>query len=239
MKRARLPKWRRTSVAAALAVTTGGVMASGVLHAAPATAQSAADVSRADAPQDATPQQNIYDLINAERQLAGLPPLAYDAGLMAAAQAHADDVARTGVLTHVGSDGTTGDERLTRSGFASTAWGENLAMGYSSPADVVAAWLNSPDHRATLLNPQYPLMGVGIASGSGTVWWTVVLATGDPAATQPAAVAAPASPAAPISGDNSSSNSSNNSSNNSSSNSSSNSSNNSSSNSSSNSNSNN
>jgi len=92
---------------------------------------------------------------------------------MAAAQAHADDMARTDVLAHVGSDGTTGDERLTRSGFAWTAWGDNLAVGFSSPADVVVAWLNSPDHSAALLNPKCPLMGVGIASGNGKVWWTV------------------------------------------------------------------
>lgn len=226
MKPARLPKWRRTSVAAALAITTGGVVTSGALHAAAPATQSAAVVGGADAP-DVTPQQDIYDLTNAERQRAGVAPVGYDPGLMAAAQAHADDMARTDVLAHVGSDGTTGDERLTRSGFAWTAWGENLAVGYSAPPDVVAAWLNSPDHRAILLNPQYPVMGVGIASANGKVWWTVVLATGDPAAaTQPAAAPAPAAPppaaAAPISADNSSSNSSSNSSNNSSSNSSSN-----------------
>ena len=48
--------------------------------------------------------------------------------------------------------------------------GENIAKGYQSPEAVVRGWMNSPGHRANILNSSYTHIGVGyVASGN---YWT-------------------------------------------------------------------
>lgn len=50
--------------------------------------------------------------------------------------------------------------------------GENIAAGYRSAASVVRAWLNSPGHRANILNPDFTRIGLGLAAGAGgTRYW--------------------------------------------------------------------
>jgi len=44
----------------------------------------------------------------------------------------------------------------------SYAYGENIAFGYSSAAEVVAAWMNSPGHRANILSPFFTEIGVSV-----------------------------------------------------------------------------
>jgi uncharacterized protein YkwD len=52
-----------------------------------------------------------------------------------------------------------------------TAVSENIAYGYSSGKDVVAAWMRSPGHKANLLSPKMRLIGVGAVQDSKGVWW--------------------------------------------------------------------
>ena len=73
-------------------LTTGGfVLSSDIVHAAPAVVSGAGGAA---ARPDVSPRQMIFDLTNAERQRAGIPPVGYDPALLAAAQALADDMAR-------------------------------------------------------------------------------------------------------------------------------------------------
>jgi uncharacterized protein YkwD len=70
--------------------------------------------------------------------------------------------------------GRTADVRLSDCGYTfNTDIGENIAEGFQTPSDVVAAWMNSPEHRANILNPTFTVLGVGAArDASGAYWWT-------------------------------------------------------------------
>jgi uncharacterized protein YkwD len=109
-----------------------------------------------------------------ERSFDAAAPVKPNALLERAAAAHAQDMARHGVLQHEGSDGSDASQRLTRVGYRWRSMGENVASGQTTPEQVVAEWLRSPGHCATLMNPTYTEMGVAYAvnmtSESGIYW---------------------------------------------------------------------
>lgn len=132
-----------------------------------------------DSPCRATVGQRLLVAVNEQRARRGLPSLRPHPELVAAARAHADDQAARGTVTHVGSDGSAGSERVTRAGYSWATTGENVAGGYDDPAEVVAAWLDSPPHRAILLEPDAVHAGVGFtqASQDGFRWfWALTVA---------------------------------------------------------------
>ena len=67
------------------------------------------------------------------------------------------------------------NQRISDCGYTyDTYIGEIIAEGYASPSDVVAAWMNSTDHRENILGANFTVMGVGVAQdASGVYWWTV------------------------------------------------------------------
>jgi uncharacterized protein YkwD len=124
-----------------------------------------------------TPVQSAAGALNAERAARGLPLLDWQDQVARAAQIHSDDMARSGVMQHAGSDGSRAGDRLTRVGFRWSAWGEAVAAGQPTPDDVIRAWLNSPPHRAILLG-NYRYVGIGLATNAaGTPYWTLVAAS--------------------------------------------------------------
>jgi len=128
-------------------------------------------------PPPASPAELVVVLTNDTRAAAGLAPLAIDDAAMRAAAAHSADQAAMRRMTHTGSDGSNAGTRLTRAGYAWQAWGENVAAGQPTAADVTTAWLNSPGHRANMLDPSYEHIGVAVAyDTSGTPYWTMVVA---------------------------------------------------------------
>jgi uncharacterized protein YkwD len=80
-------------------------------------------------------------------------------------------MASHGVLAHVGSDGSTVGERVTRAGYDWRRVGENLAHAYRPASEVVDLWLMSPGHCANVMHPGYVEMGVAEREG----YWTQVL----------------------------------------------------------------
>jgi uncharacterized protein YkwD len=112
--------------------------------------------------------------INANRAAVGAPPLVRCGALDGAAQAHSQDQATTNTMTHTGSDGSTIGVRANRAGYIGwTALGENVAAGYTSVDAVMSGWMNSPGHKANLLNPAFRHVGVGRAdSAGGRPYWT-------------------------------------------------------------------
>jgi len=54
-------------------------------------------------------------------------------------------------------------DRLAAAQYVWEAYGENVAMGQRSAAEVVSAWMKSPGHRANILNPRYTELGIGYA----------------------------------------------------------------------------
>ncbi len=131
-------------------------------------------------PTSATPFINrVLELTNAQRLQAGLQPLTLNSKLNNAAQAHSEDMAIHDFFDHKGSNGSSIGDRAIASGYNFSRLGENIAAGYATPEDVVQGWLNSPGHRANILNPSYREIGIGyyyLANDTGNInysyYWT-------------------------------------------------------------------
>jgi uncharacterized protein YkwD len=118
-------------------------------------------------------EAEILDLVNAERTSRGLAALAWHPGAADVARAHSTDMAARDFFDHVNPDGLDPGDRLAAAGIHPSAWGENIAAGYPDAASVMDAWMNSPGHRANILNPIYTHLGVGICdAGSMAPYWT-------------------------------------------------------------------
>ncbi|MGW5427177.1 CAP domain-containing protein [Streptomyces sp. NPDC004059] len=111
----------------------------------------------------------VVQLVNAERAKVGCHPLTVNAKLTKAAQAHSADMAAHRNMSHTGSDGSSPGDRITRAGYTWSAYGENVAYGYATPEQVMTGWMNSPGHRANILNCSYKEIGVGLAQ-PGSYW---------------------------------------------------------------------
>lgn len=114
--------------------------------------------------------------VNAQRQAAGLPPLRASRTLARVAQAHACDNAARGVYSHVGSDGSDLGTRLQRGGYALRVAAENTGLGFDEADRAVAFWMQSPKHRANILNARVTEIGVGLAQGARPSWVMVMAA---------------------------------------------------------------
>ena len=80
-------------------------------------------------------------------------------------------------MSHVGSDGADLRKRMDRGGVAGNAWAENVGMGLPTVQAMVEAWMNSPGHRANILNPRYGAVGLAVSRDvAGRPYWTLVFA---------------------------------------------------------------
>lgn len=118
---------------------------------------------------DPGPTDKVLTLVNAERAKAGCSPLTENAKLTKAAQDHSQDMADHQNMSHTGSDGSSMSDRLARVGYAFRTAGENVAYGYSSPESVMDGWMNSPGHKANILNCAFKEIGIGLAQ-PGNYW---------------------------------------------------------------------
>ncbi|MBL7500788.1 CAP domain-containing protein [Frankia sp. CNm7] len=115
----------------------------------------------------------VVRLTNVERGKAGCGPLAVDASLTTAAQAHTADMAANNYFSHTSRDGRSPGDRAKAAGFPSGFVGENIAAGAQTPAQVLQMWMDSAGHRANILNCSYTHIGVGYAEGgSYRYYWT-------------------------------------------------------------------
>jgi len=121
----------------------------------------------------------VVILTNQERANAGCPALAINSQLTTAAQNHTVDMALNDFFSHTSPGGSTLSSRLAAAGYRYWSAAENIAAGYSTPASVVAGWMNSSGHRANILNCSYTEIGVGyyyLANDTGGVnyhsYWT-------------------------------------------------------------------
>jgi len=111
--------------------------------------------------------------INVYRAGNGLRPLRWDWQLWSAAQAHATDMAARQYASHFTPEGVGLVERVEATGYIPKGpnWflAENLGWGtsyLSTPFAIVQGWIDSPEHRENILDPQVRDIGVGIAQGS-------------------------------------------------------------------------
>lgn len=82
------------------------------------------------------------------------------------AQMKAEDMAEKGYFAHVGPDGSAPWKWFTEAGYQYQYAGENLAVNFTESENVVAAWMNSPAHRANILRQEFTEIGIGIATGT-------------------------------------------------------------------------
>ncbi|MGW4165155.1 CAP domain-containing protein, partial [Streptomyces sp. NPDC004788] len=125
------------------------------------------------APTSSTESGQVIDLVNAERAKAGCGPVTENALLTRAAQGHSDDMAARDFFDHTNPDGDGPGERVTAAGYRWSTYGENIAKGQRTPAEVMDSWMNSPGHRANILNCSFREIGIGIHSAGGPYWTQV------------------------------------------------------------------
>ena len=115
----------------------------------------------------------VLDLTNAERQKAGLGPLALNPQLSQAALQYSQVLSKDNCFGHTCGPVPDMIQRALQAGYGNwTVVGENVAAGYGSPEAVVAGWMNSPGHRVNILSPNYREIGIGLVNGGkyGTYW---------------------------------------------------------------------
>ncbi len=106
----------------------------------------------------------VFMIVNQERaKVAGCKPLTVDSRLTLAARRHSADMAARGYFDHTTPEGVAFATRITRAGYRWSTAGENIAKGQQTAASVMRAWMNSPGHRANILNCKYRNIGVGLA----------------------------------------------------------------------------
>jgi len=110
-------------------------------------------------------QTEMRNRVNYERSRVGAVALAWNTPLVTAAQLHANDMALHNFSGHTGSDGASTFTRIQRqgyfSGYGSYGYGENVAAGQPTVAAVMTAWMNSPGHKANILNVNFRDFGCG------------------------------------------------------------------------------
>ena len=117
-------------------------------------------------------EQQIVDLANQQREQNGLAPLTVSPQLLATAREHSAAMANAQTLAHT-LNGSTMTNRIKGSGYPYLAIGENVAFNQPTPAQVVKSWMESPGHRANILNKNYTEIGVGIANDAdGNPYYT-------------------------------------------------------------------
>ena len=114
----------------------------------------------------------VLCLVNRERANAGEAALAASPQLAAAAAGHSADMVARQYFSHDSLDGRDFVARIRAAGWSTSgSWtaGENIAWGsgsYGTPAQIVTSWMNSPGHRANILNVRFREAGVGVAPGA-------------------------------------------------------------------------
>lgn len=115
-------------------------------------------------------KNEILRLVNEERAKAGLSALEYRADAQSAADIRANEIVT--VFDHTRPDGSSCFTVLD--GIKKTAAGENIAEYYQTPAQVMDGWMNSPGHKANILNDKFTGLAVGIAESGGKKYWVQI-----------------------------------------------------------------
>ncbi|MFB7465752.1 CAP domain-containing protein [Streptomyces sp. NPDC056224] len=113
----------------------------------------------------------VVALVNQERAQAGCGPVRANPPLAALAGSFSKDMAVRGFFDHTDPDGNTPWDRAAKAGLSGLG-GENIARGQGDAEAVMKAWMNSPGHKANILNCEFRTLGVGAHFAAGGPWWT-------------------------------------------------------------------
>lgn len=109
-------------------------------------------------------EMQMLELVNKERTKAGLKPLKADPELAIVARAHSQDMFVRGYFAHVNPDGKDPFDRMKAANVSFRTAGENLALAQTLEI-AHTNLMNSPGHRANILNPAFGRLGIGILDG--------------------------------------------------------------------------
>jgi len=124
------------------------------------------------------PEEQLADLINAERSRRGLSELRASPVLMQVAEAHSQDMVNRNFFDHTNPDGQDPGDRLDEAGYAWSSWGETIGGGYTTPQAMFTGWMNSPGHQDIILEPGFTEIGIGhVTGGHYGYYWTADFAT--------------------------------------------------------------
>ncbi len=117
----------------------------------------------------------FLDSMNTLRSAKGLPPVAFDAALNAAAETHSRDMSVQNRPWHFGSDGSSPLVRAQRSGFTGRLLGENISETYETELETLSSWMAQPDTRDVIMDPLATRLGFSwFQEPGGKLWWTMV-----------------------------------------------------------------
>jgi uncharacterized protein YkwD len=111
----------------------------------------------------------LFQAINRERAAYGLPPLKWDEALANAARQHAEVMAAQRSLSHGFPGEPSLPSRATRAGARFSWLSENVAAGPNTE-NISEQWMESPNHRANLLDADMDTIGAGVAERNGVVF---------------------------------------------------------------------
>jgi uncharacterized protein YkwD len=166
----RLGRATALTSAVVLAVVAGGSPATPAHAGTPCTKYGEV---RAEKLRNRQARASIRCFVDRERRQRGIAELHTDRRLRHAAQNHTEAMMRKGCFAHECPGEGSVEARLRNVGYilgslARWAYAENIAYGHkrgSTPKTIVKAWMKSPGHRASMLNPLYREIGVGFAHG--------------------------------------------------------------------------
>jgi uncharacterized protein YkwD len=122
---------------------------------------------------DSSFASQVLKLVNVERVKGGLHELTMSSALVAPANKRAEEIKTQ--FSHTRPNGTQWSTVLDEFNVSVRTAGENLAYGYNTPEAVVTGWMNSPGHRANIMNANFNKIGVGVYKDSkGTVYATQI-----------------------------------------------------------------
>lgn len=124
--------------------------------------------------QSSSAASEVVRLTNSARSQNGYAALVEDGALSEAAAVRAREIARS--FSHTRPSGASFSSALSESGASYLRAGENIASGQKSASEVVNAWMNSPGHRANILNSSYSRIGSASVNIDGTLYWVQLFA---------------------------------------------------------------
>ena len=121
-------------------------------------------------------QFRMLDSVNALRRASGSGSVSLNAQLNAAAATHARDMSIQNRPWHFGSDGSSPIDRVQRVGYTGRLIGENISESYETELETLAAWMDQPDTRRTILAGDAQHMGFSwFQEPNGKIWWVMVM----------------------------------------------------------------
>ena len=118
-------------------------------------------------------EQQVVNLVNAERAKAGLKPLKADWELARVARFKSEDMRDNRYFDHNSPIYGTPFQMMKSFGINYRSAGENIAAGQTTAESVMKSWMNSPGHKKNILSPTFTHIGVGYAKGgSYGHYWT-------------------------------------------------------------------